>query len=528
MPTFADIPTPPPGGVTFTDLYQLTMAQLYLQEGMASTPAQFDVFFRSLPDYGGHAAGYAVLAGVDGVMRWLAGWRLDDDARDALAALRRADGSPRFEPSFLAWLRRQRGLPGVRVRSVAEGRVVHPNTPLAVVEGPLATVQLLETGVLNQLAYPTLVATKATRVSHAARGAPVLDFGMRRGQESAVHAGTRAALVGGVQGTSNTAAGLALGRAPSGTHAHSLVQAFQAAGAGELEAFRAYAHRYPDDCLLLVDTVDTLASGLPHAIKVFEELRRAGHRPAGIRLDSGDLAHLALRCARELDRAGFPDVTITLSNQLDELTVWQILRQIEEEAPALGLDARAVTKRLAFGVGTRLITSAGAPALDLVYKLVALRHEGAWRPTAKRSDTPTKATTPGPKGLHRLYDDRGRATADLVTLASEAPDATSDVTLHHPVEPVARTLPPGAVSEIEPLLATRWEDGAPTARPEPAEAVDAAAGRRARDEHRLDPGVRRLVHPHRYHVSLSPALHDLRRRLLGAAGGDARGGPGEP
>ena len=253
-----------------------------------------------------------------------------------------------------------------------EGRVVHPNTPITVVEGPLAAAQLLETPLLNQLNFATLIATKAARVVEASRGRPVLEFGMRRAAADGADTASRAAIVGGAASTSNTAVAYELGLTPAGTHAHSMVQLFIALGGGEQEAFDAYADVYPDDTLLLVDTVDTLGSGIPNAIATFERLRRSGHEPVGVRLDSGDLAYLAVQAARELDRAGFPDTAIVLSSQLDELTIWQIMSQVADEARRHGLDPDAVIGRLVFGVGSRLATSDGDPSLDGVFKLVAV------------------------------------------------------------------------------------------------------------------------------------------------------------
>ncbi len=504
-------PTPLNEGILFTDLYELTMAQLYLREGMHATPAQFEAFYRINPDFGGHQAGYCVSAGLDDLLAWMERARPSRAELEALATLKGSRGQRLFDDAFLGWLGDQAGFPGVTVRAPAEGRVVHPHTPLAVVEGPLATVQLLETALLNHLNYPTLIATRATRIKFAARGAPVFDFGMRRGHARGVNAGSRAALIGGLDGTSNTGQALALGETPRGTHAHSMVQAFMAAGMEEVDAFRAYARTFPDDCLLLLDTVDTLGSGLPNAITVFEELRRAGHEPRGVRLDSGDLAHLAIQVARELDRAGFTRVGITLSNQLDELTIWQILQQIELEAPRYGVDPGPLIARLGYGVGTRLLTSHGAPSLDGVYKLVALWRDDGWAPAIKRSDSLAKATTPGAKQLYRVYDARGMATADLLTLVDEVPSADPSLRLRHPTERAHRTLPASAVGGIEPLLEVAWRAGG---RAVGSPDLATLRARRAADEERLDPGVRRLINPHIYHVSLSERLWQLKQELL--------------
>ena len=205
--------------------------------------------------------------------------------------------------------------------------------------GPMVPAQLLETSLLNHLNYQTLIATKAARMHRSGRGRLLMDFGLRRGQDKGANAAVRAALIGGADFTSNVGMSRVLGYPPKGTHAHSMVQVFMALGMGEVDAFRAYADVYPDDCLLLVDTINTLESGVPNAIIVFEELRRKGHKPVGIRLDSGDLAYLAIQAAKMLDAAGFPDTTIVLSNNLDELVIWQVLTQIRDEAPRWGVDA---------------------------------------------------------------------------------------------------------------------------------------------------------------------------------------------
>jgi nicotinate phosphoribosyltransferase len=294
-----------------------------------------------------------------------------------------------------------------------------------------------------------------------------------------------------------------------------MVQAFMAMGEGELGAFRAYAEVYPDDCLLLVDTIDTLASGIPNAIKVFSELRRKGHAPLGIRLDSGDLAYLSLQAAKMLDTAGFPDTRIVLSNQLDEITLTQIIRQIEEEAPACGLDADHVIKRLVFGVGTHLITSRGDAALDGVYKLVGLERDGSWVPAIKISETPAKTLNPGDKEVWRLYDRRGKATADLLALRQENPRRADPLVLRHPTEHgTLRTLTRASISQMEPMLEEVVRAGQRT-----GAAVDIAHMRLLRqdDMERMDAGVKRLVNPHMYHVSLTQGLWDLKQSLIEAA-----------
>lgn len=505
-------------GMLYTDMYQLTMAQVYYRQGLAGQSAQFDYFFRRYPDYGGHSAGYCINAGLGWLLDWMAGARFGAEDLAFLRRQRGRTGAPLFDDAFLDWLRREGTFGPLEVDAIPEGRVVHPGVPLAVVRGPLAMGQILETGLLNHLNYQTLVATKAARVRDAGRGQMMLEFGMRRAQGEAANAGARAALIGGADFTSNVEAAQRLGLAPKGTHAHSMVQVFMALGAGELEAFRAYADSYPDDCLLLVDTIDTLGSGVPNAIRVFEELRRRGHEPMGIRLDSGDLAYLAVQAARMLDEAGFPGTSIVLSNDLDELVIWQIIDQIIGEAPRLGLDPDAVIGRLVYGVGTRLITSQGHAALDGVYKLVAVESGGEWRPAIKLSDSPSKIPTPGNKGVWRLYDQRGKATADLLSAGDEDPRQAAEILLRHPSEAdVSRTLHAAEICSIEPLLAPAWR-GRPA-----AEAPSMAEMRATRDADlaRLDPGVRRIINPHTYHVSLTDRLWRLKQETIHRARGEA-------
>ncbi len=272
---------------------------------------------------------------------------------------------------------------------------------------------------------------------------------------------------------------------------------------------------YPDGCVLLVDTVDTLRSGVPNAISVFRELRAAGHTPRGIRLDSGDLAYLAIRSAQMLDGAGFHDVSIVLSSNLDELAIWQILSQIDEEAPRYGVDPAALTRRLVYGVGTRLITSHGHSALDGVYKLVAVEDaDGAMQPAIKVSDSPEKVPIPGQKRLWRVYDARRAATADVVSLAEEMIGPGKELRLHHASRAgIERTLAADDVAEVEELLDPVWRDGRSLV-DGAGRSVEAARERRAHDLDRLDPGVRRLINPHVYHVSMTDAMKRLRDELI--------------
>lgn len=503
------------GGILATDQYQLTMAQLYWKEGLAERPAQFDYFFRSYPDYGTHQAGYCVFAGLGWLLGWMESARFTNVELESVRAQKDRNGQPRFDPAFIDWIAAHGDFSEIEVSAVPEGRVVHANAPIAVVKGPLAMVQILETHLLNRLNYPTLIATKASRVKAAAGPGSVLEFGIRRGPEEGAHAGGLGALIGGCDFTSNVALSDLVGLDPKGTHAHSMIQAFLALGLGELEAFRRFAELYPDECVLLVDTVDILDSGVPNAIEVFGELRAKGHTPGGIRIDSGDLAYFAIQSALLLDRAGFAEVSIVLSSDLDELVIWQIISQIHAEAPRYGLDSTQVVGRLVFGVGTRLITSEGAPALGGVFKLVAIDGEdGASLPAIKVSEDAAKVPAPGDKGLWRLYDRRGLATADVVALADEEAPTGEKVDLYHPYLDLRRTMEGAEISDVESLLTPVFGDGR---RLDGSPDIEQLRARRINDLDRLDSGVKRLINPHVYHVSLTEKLKALQRRLVSEA-----------
>ncbi len=504
------------GGLLGTDQYQLAMAQLYWKEGLADRDAQFDYFFRRYPDYGNHQAGYCITAGLGWLLEWMGEVRFERADIDLLAEQETSRGEKRFDRGFLDWLADNGDLSGIRVDAVPEGRVVHANAPVAIVRGPLAMTQILETPFLNRLNYPTLIATKAARVDDAARGAAVLEFGMRRGPDSGVHAGGRAALVGGADFSSNVALSHAVGLDPKGTHAHSMVQAFIALGSSELDAFRKFADLYPDECILLVDTIDVVRSGVPNAIEVFAELRSRGHEPVGIRIDSGDLAYMTIQAATMLDGAGFEDVVIVLSSDLDELVIWQILSQLESEAPRYGLDPAALVSRVTFGVGTRLITSHGDPALGGVYKLVAVSNDtGGWEPAIKISESIEKVAVPGEKRLLRVYDTRGLANADIIAEVDEDPLNGDRVELFHPHRDVHRILETSEIADSEDLLMRVFSDGKAEDGPV---ALDELRSRRRADLDRLDPGVRRLVNPHIYHVSLTKQMKDLQLELMAELG----------
>jgi nicotinate phosphoribosyltransferase len=340
----------------------------------------------------------------------------------------------------------------------------------------------------------------------------VLEFGIRRAQERGANAGARAALIGGADFTSNVGVSRVLGYPPKGTHAHSMVQAFIALGGSELDAFRAYAEVYPDDCLLLVDTINTLESGVPNAIRVFEELRRKGHKPQGIRLDSGDPAYLSIQAARMLNEAGFEDTRIVLSNQLDELVILQVLTQIQQEAPHYGIEPDDLISRLVYGVGTGLITSKGDAALDGVYKLVAVCDNDQWMPAIKISETLTKTPNPGHKLVWRVYDQRDKAIADLLSLEDEDPRQMASLALRHPSDHTKQRVIEGErISRIEPLLVEILKDGKlvydlPT--------IEQMREKRKADLDCLDAGVQRIVNPHIYHVSLTEKLWSLKQEMI--------------
>ncbi len=499
-------------GLLFTDFYQLTMAQLYFRAGLSGEPVQFDYFFRTLPDYGGHRAGHCVLAGLAPLLEWMAGASCGDREIAALAKLTGRAGRPIFRPDFLDWLRAEGNFRRISLEAIPEGRAVYPDIPLVVARGPLGATQLLETGLLNHLNFATLIATKAARVRRAAGERLLIDFGMRRAQGWGANAAARAALVGGADFSSNTGASLDLGFPPKGTHAHSMVQYFLARGKGELAAFRSYAEVYPDDCLLLVDTVDTLKSGLPNAIRVFQELKKKGHQPLGVRLDSGDLAHLAVEAARLLERAGFADVPIVLSNQLDEARIRQIDERIAREAPGRGVNPDRLKSRLSFGVGTRLITSQGCGALDGVYKLTAVREGDRWQPAFKISETSDKTINPGEKRVWRVYGGGGQATIDFLSRGDEKPGKAERLTLRHPTDPGRKlNLEKEEISEIEPLLEPVLREGKPVKKPA---AIDKIRRRRDDDLARLPDGVKKIFEPDPYPVFLTEKLWQLKQELL--------------
>ncbi len=499
-------------GILFTDQYQLMMAQLYFKLGIHEKPAQFDHFFRSYPDYGNNKAGYCVNAGLEWLVDWMENTRTTEKDIELLKNQKSRSGKNLFENDFLNWFLKNGNFNSLNLKAIPEGRIVHPNEPLTEIKGPIAMAQILETALLNQLNFHTLIATKASRIKEAGKCKLLLEFGTRRAQDRGAIAGARAALIGGADFTSNVGIAELLGIQAKGTHAHSLIQLFLAMGESEFDAFDAFAELYPDDSILLVDTIDTLNSGIPNAIKVFERLKKKGHKPFGIRLDSGDLAYLSVQAAKMLNDAGFPEVKIVLSNELDEIVIWQILTQISEEAPKLGLKAEEIFDRFIFGVGTKLITSEGDAALGGVYKLSAVYHEKNWQPAIKISEVPQKTPIPGDKEVYRIYGENGKATVDLISLEDENPFEKDEIEIFHPWDKdKKRKIKKSEIKNSEKLIVDILEEGNLKYDFPPIEEL---RNMRENDIQKLDSGVRRMINPHVYHVSLTENLMKLKLKLM--------------
>ena len=390
-----------------TDLYQLTMGYGFYRQNKHEEEVVFDVFFRR-----NKLITYSIAAGLQDVVKYLLNWRFDDDDIEYLQSLNL------FSEDFLAYLKNMRFTGDVY--AVKEGEPVVPGEPILTVKAPLIQAQFAETAILNLINHQTLIATKSSKICRATAGkGVVMEFGLRRAQgpDAGIN-GARAAIIGGCSSTSNVIAGQKFNVPVAGTMAHSWVMDYDS----EYEAFKAYAEAYPDNCLLLVDTYDTLRSGVPNAIKVFKELKAKGHKPKGIRLDSGDLAYLSKEARKRLDEAGFPEAIICVSGDLDERSITSLLQQ------GAKIDS--------WGVGTKLITSEDLPALGGVYKLAAvIGKDGKITPKIKLSDNTEKITNPSFKNLYRLYDkENGMAIADLITLRDETVDESKPLTLFHPLE----------------------------------------------------------------------------------------------
>ena len=387
-----------------TDFYEITMANGYYLNGMGEKITQFDMFFRTIPDNGG----FAIMAGVEQLAQYLDNLKFTDDD---IAYLEKRG----FCSEFLDYLRNFEFK--CDISCVPEGTPIFPREPIVTVRGPAMQAQFIETMVLLAINHQSLIATKANRITRAAQGRPIMEFGSRRAQgfDGAVH-GARAAYIGGCAGTACTITDREFGVPALGTMAHSWVQLFDT----EFEAFCAYARAYPDDCTLLVDTYNVLKSGIPNAIEAFKkEVLPRGFRPKGIRIDSGDITYLSKKARKMLDEAGFEDVKIVASNSLDEYIIRDMLLQ-----GAL-VDS--------FGVGERLITASSNPVFGGVYKLCAVEKNGKMIPKIKLSENAAKVTTPGAKKLWRLYDNEsGKAIADLITLDDENIDDSKPYELFDP------------------------------------------------------------------------------------------------
>ncbi|MDR2908698.1 MAG: nicotinate phosphoribosyltransferase, partial [Oscillospiraceae bacterium] len=387
------------------DFYELTMANGYLISGLGDRIGVFDMFFRTIPDQGG----FAIFAGLEQLIGYLEGMSFTEED---ILFLR---DKKLFDERFLEYLRDFRF--GCDVWAFAEGTPIFPGEPVVVVRGPIIQAQLIETMLLLTVNHQSLIATKTNRIFRAAQGRPVMEFGSRRAQsyDAAVY-GARAAYIGGCSSTSCTIVDREFGVPSVGTMAHSWVQTF----ASEYEAFRQYASIYPQNCTLLVDTYNVVTSGVPNAIRVFNEvIVPAGYRPRAVRIDSGDIAYLSKKARAMLDEAGYRDVGITATNSLDEYIIRDLLIQ----------GARVDT----FGVGEKLITSRSEPVFGGVYKLSALEEEGRYLPKIKISETVEKITTPGFKKAFRLFSrETGEAIADYVTHYHEEFDPEAPVTLFDP------------------------------------------------------------------------------------------------
>ncbi len=477
-----------PSLALLTDLYQLTMANGYWKAGVADREAVFHLFFRKNPFRGG----LTVAAGLELALDYLARFRFDESDVAYLATLEGNDGAPLFEQGFLDHLSSMELT--VDVDAVPEGTVVFPQEPLLRIRGPIAQCQVLETPLLNVMNFQTLIATKAARICQAARGEPVLEFGLRRAQGPDGGAGaSRAAYLGGAAATSNVLAGKLFGIPVKGTHAHSWVMSFE----DERTAFQTYAEAMPNNCVFLVDTYDTI-EGVRRAVETGKWLRERGHEMVGIRLDSGDLAYLSIEARRILDEAGFPKAAVIASNDLDE----HVIASLKEQGATISV----------WGVGTKLATAYDQPALGGVYKLAAIRGPGEpWRHVVKLSEQRIKVSTPGILQVRRYLDD-GAARADVIW--DEETGVGETVTMVDPLDPTRRRRIDGA--SFEDLLVPVLRGGESVYEVPPL--ADARA-RAAAEVARFHAGVRRFTNPHEYPVGLELGLHELKDRLILAARG---------
>ncbi len=470
-----------------TDFYELTMMQGYFQQKDANETVIFDAFYRNNPD----GNGYAVCAGLQQVIEYLNNLHFTQADVDYL----RSTGM--FQEDFLDYLLHFRF--SGDVYAIPEGTVVFPREPLVKVVAPIMEAQLIETALLNIINHQSLIATQAARVVYAAAGDGVMEFGLRRAQgpDAGIY-GARAAMIAGCVATSNVLAGQMFDVPVSGTHAHSWIMSFP----DELTAFRTYAKLYPDACILLVDTYDTLKSGIPNAIRVFTEMREAGVQLTryGIRLDSGDLAYLSKKAKKMLDAAGFSDAIISASNDLDEHLI-----------ASLKLQGAAINS---WGVGTNMITSKDSPSFGGVYKLAAIKDKntGAFIPKIKLSENAEKITNPGDKTIQRIYEkETGKIIADLICLTHESYDSRNSLLIFDPIETWKKTLLAPDSYTLRELLVPVFKNGTCVYQSPSVMEIRAYC---QRELDTLWEESRRLVNPHEVHVDLSNELWHMKNQLL--------------
>lgn len=468
-----------------TDFYELTMMQGYYEKGLNETVI-FDVFFRQNPSKGG----YSICAGLEQVIEYVKNLNFSYDDVDYLRGLNL------FSEDFLHYLS------GFHfsgdIYAIPEGTVIFPKEPILKVIAPIMEAQLVETAILNIINHQSLIATKTSRVVFAASGDGIMEFGLRRAQgPDAGLYGARAAIIGGCVGTSNVLAGARFDVPVLGTHAHSWIMSFQ----DEYTAFRAYADLYPDNCTLLVDTYDTLKSGVPNAIRVFQELQSEGItlKKYGIRLDSGDLAYLSKEARKLLDVAGFNDAVIAASNDLDEYLLHDLKMQ-----------GAAITS---WGVGTNLITSKDCPSFGGVYKLAAIQQkDGTFLPKIKISENTEKITNPGNKTIYRIYDKTtGKVKADLVCFVDEVYDTNEDLFLFDPIETWKKTKLPGGSYTMREILVPIFKKGECVYT---SPSVKDIAKYCVQEKKTLWDETKRLFYPHRVYVDLSERLYAVKKSLL--------------
>ena len=468
-----------------TDFYELTMMQGYFKT-QNTEKVVFDAFYRKNPCDGG----YAIAAGLDQVIDYIKNLRF---SKEDIAYLRSLNT---FDEDFLNYLADFRF--SGDIYAIPEGSVIFPREPLIKVVAPIMEAQLVETAILTIINHQCLIATKASRVVYAAQGDGIMEFGLRRAQgPDAGLYGARAAVIGGCVGTSNVLAGEMFDVPVMGTHAHSWIMTFK----DEYTAFKEYARLYPDACTLLVDTYDTLKSGVPNAIRVFQEFKDAG-KPLikyGIRLDSGDLAYLSKEARKMLDEAGFPEATICASNDLDEF----LLHDLKMQGAAID----------SWGVGTNLITSKDCPSFGGVYKLAAIQNEeGEFVPKIKISENTEKITNPGNKTIYRIYEKAsGKIKADLICFADEVIDPKQDLLLFDPMDTWKKTKLAGGTYNVREILLPIFKNGECLYKSPTLKEI-AAYCREEKDT--LWDETKRLFYPHRVYVDLSQKLYAVKQSLL--------------